>query len=80
MDTQVLINILIGIGAAVLGWLWKTLWNSVERMKQDVKELEVRLPEIYVQKIDLERRFDKLDAALERIYEKLEAKQDKQGH
>ena len=77
MENQTLINYLIAIGAAVLGWLWKTLWNAVERLKGDLKELEVKLPETYAMKIDIDKRFDRLEAALERIYEKIDSKADK---
>jgi hypothetical protein len=65
------------LGGAVLGWLWKTLWNAVERLKTDLKDLEVKLPETYSMKIDIDRRFDKIEAGLQRIYEKLDDKADK---
>jgi len=65
------------LGAGILGWLWKTLWNAVERLKGDLKDLEVKLPETYTQKADIDRRFDRLEATLQRIYEKLDEKADK---
>lgn len=77
MENQTLINYLVMLGAGVLGWLWKTLWNAVERLKSDLKDLEVKLPETYAQKIDIDKRFDRLEAALQRISEKLDAKADK---
>jgi hypothetical protein len=77
MENQTLINYLIMLGAAVLGWLWKTLWNAVERLKSDLKDLEVKLPETYTQKVDIDKRFDRIELTLQRIYEKLEAKADK---
>ena len=79
MENQTLINYLVMLGAAVLGWLWKTLWNAVERLKGDLKDLEVKLPETYAMKIDIDKRFDRIEAALERIYEKIDGKADK-GH
>jgi len=65
------------LGAGILGWLWKTLWNAVERLKVDLKDLEVKLPETYTQKVDIDKRFDRLEAVLQRIYEKLDEKADK---
>lgn len=65
------------LGAGVLGWLWKTLWNAVERLKGDLKDLEVKLPETYTQKVDIDKRFDRLEIVLQRIYEKLDEKADK---
>lgn len=52
MENQTFINYLILIGSGILGWLWKTLWNAVERLKSDLKDLEVKLPETYAQKVD----------------------------
>ena len=77
MENQTLINYLIMLGAGVLGWLWKTLWNAVERLKTDLKDLEVKLPETYAMKIDIDKRFDRIEATLERIYEKIDSKADK---
>ena len=79
MEPQALYNTLIAIGAGVLAWIWKTLWNAVERLKTDLKDLEVKLPETYAMKSDIDKRFDRLEAALERIYEKIDSKADK-GH
>ena len=77
MEPQALYNTLIALGAGVLAWIWKTLWNAVERLKTDLKDLEVKLPETYAMKSDIDKRFDRIEATLERIYEKLEAKVDK---
>lgn len=76
MDQSV-INYLALLGAGVLGWLWKTLWNAVERLKSDLKDLEVRLPEIYAQKTDIDRRFDRIELILDKIWEKVDHKADK---
>ena len=77
MEPQALYNTLIALGAGVLAWIWKTLWNAVERLKGDLKDLEVKLPETYAMKIDIDKRFDRIEVTLERIYEKLESKADK---
>lgn len=79
MENQTLINYLIMLGAGILGWLWKTLWNAVERLKADLKDLEIKLPEEYARKIDIDKRFDRLEEALQRIYEKIDSKADKHG-
>ena len=79
MENQTLFNYFVLFGGAVLGWLWKTLWNAVDRLKSDLKDLEVKLPETYAMKIDIDKRFDRIEAALERIYEKIDSKADK-GH
>ena len=84
MDAQTLINLLVGSGLGVLGWFARQLWDAVERLKSDVKDIEICLPSNYVRKQDMsdlkhdmEARFDKLESMLARIFEKLDQKQDK---
>jgi hypothetical protein len=84
MDGQMIINLLAGSALAVIGWFARQLWDAVERLKADVKDIEICLPSNYVRKKDMsdlkhdmEVRFDKLEAMLARIFEKLDTKADK---
>lgn len=77
MEWQPIINF---IGSAILiaiGWWCKQIWDSIDRLKESVKEIEIDLPTNYVRKIDLEAKFDKLEATLQRIIDKLDSKADK---
>jgi hypothetical protein len=42
-----------------------------------VQKLELNVSDNYVKKIDINARFDKIEAILERLFDKLESKQDK---
>lgn len=84
MELQDLLNYLLGIGGVILGWLWKVLWDSVERLKSDLQDLEIKLPETYVMKVDIDkfrteidRRFDRIETLIMRLSEKLDSKADK---
>jgi hypothetical protein len=77
METQNLINIVGGTVLSVLGWFARQLWDAVQDLKRDVKAIEVDLPTFYVRKEDLESRLDRLEAVLNRIFEKLDHKADK---
>ena len=77
MDAQTLINIGAGATLATFGWLCRTLWDAVERLKTDIQRIEVCLPSNYSRKDDIQCRFDKIDVTLERIFIKLDAKEDK---
>lgn len=77
METQNLINIIGGTVLSVLGWFARQLWDAVQDLKRDVKAIEVDLPTFYVRKEDLESRLDRLEAVLNRIFEKLDHKADK---
>lgn len=77
MEFQQIINLSIGAVLSILGWFARQLWDAVQSLKEDMKKLEVDLPTHYVRKEDLEARFDRLEAALNRIFEKLDHKADK---
>jgi len=84
MDAQMIINLLAGSALAVLGWFARQLWDAVERLKSDVKDIEICLPSNYVRKQDMsdlkhdiDARFDKIDNTLEKLFEKLDTKADK---
>ena len=77
METQNLINIVGGTVLSVFGWFARQLWDAVQDLKRDVKAIEVDLPTFYVRKEDLESRLDRLEAVLNRIFEKLDHKADK---
>lgn len=74
---QDIINLVIGTILSVLGWFARQLWDAVQTLKSDMKDIEVSLPTHYVRKDELEQRFDKLEAMLDRISEKLDHKVDK---
>jgi hypothetical protein len=77
MDAQTLINIGAGATLATVGWLCRTLWDAVERLKTDIQRIEVCLPSNYSRKDDIQCRFDKIDLTLEKIFDKLDTKADK---
>ena len=77
MEFQDIVNVIIGSILSVLGWFARQLWDAVQELKHDMKDLEVNLPTHYVRKEDLDARFDKFEAMLTRIYDKLENKVDK---
>lgn len=77
MSDQGIINIIIGVVLSVLGWFARQLWDAVQTLKNDMKELEVELPTHYVRKNEFEARFDKIETMLERIFDRLDNKVDK---
>jgi hypothetical protein len=77
MDSQTVINAIGGLLALIIGWLGRELWDAVQKLKSDMKDLEINLPTNYVRKDDMEARFDKIEALLNRLFEKLDGKADK---
>jgi predicted amidophosphoribosyltransferase len=77
MIDQGIINLIIGAVLSVLGWFARQLWDAVQGLKSDMQKIEISLPTHYVRKDELEQRFDKLEAMLNKISEKLDHKVDK---
>ena len=62
MDWQTLINIGGSALLALFGWFARELWDIVKQIKQDLQALEVKIADEYVKKVDINARFDKIDA------------------
>ena len=77
MEFQPMFNFIGGAILVAVGWWCKEIWDSVKALKEDIKSIEIDLPKNYVIKVDIESRLDKIDATLERIFDKLEHKVDK---
>jgi len=77
MEFQSLFNFVGGAILVAVGWWCKEIWNSVKSLKEDIQAIEVDLPKNYVTKKDIESRFDRIDATLERLFDRLDAKVDK---
>ena len=77
MDHQSLINIGGGLLLAGIGWWARVIWDSVQKLKDDLHDIEVDLPKSYVSKNDLDKRMKHIEDMFQRIYDKLENKADK---
>jgi chaperonin cofactor prefoldin len=67
----------VPVAVGCLGWFARQLWEATQKLKDDLKRIEVELPTNYVTKTDIQARFDKLEAILDRLFEKLDKKADK---
>ena len=63
---------------SLLGWLCNELWTNLKSLQKQVHKLEVGMAQNYARKDELEIRFDKLEEMLNRIFDKLEKKADKE--
>ena len=77
IDFQFFFNTVLGAALMVIGWFARQLWDATQQLKQDVSDLELNVSEHYVKKVDIAARFDKIESILERLFDKLESKQDK---
>ena len=77
MENQSLFNIVVVAVLGCVGWFARQLWDAIQSLKNDLKEIEIDLPTKYVSKVDIESRFDKLESILEKIFDRLDRKADK---
>jgi hypothetical protein len=77
MDWQNVINLVFGVALPVAGWFFRQLWDAVQKLKDDIKKIEIDLPTSYVKKTELESQYNKIEAMLEKIWDRLDQKVDK---
>ena len=58
MDWQLIINLAGGAVLTAIGWWCREIWDSIKALKEDINKIEVELPTHYVQKVDINARFD----------------------
>ena len=73
MDTQTLINIALGCFLALIGWLARQLWEAVERLRQDVHQIEVELPSHYVRREEFSDSLKEIKDLCRQIFDKVES-------
>ena len=74
---QGLINAALSIAFGVLGWFAREMWAAVKELKADLAKLREELPKSYVIREDYRVDIRELKEMLNRIFEKLDHKQDK---
>ena len=73
MDTQVLFNIIVGVAGLFGGWILNNIHKSIDRLDVDVRAM----PHVYVTREDYRDDMREVKEMLGKIFDRLEAKQDK---
>ena len=77
VDAQTLINLGLGIILAGIGWWGRVVWDSLQKLKDDVHEIEIDLPKSYVSKDEFHDTMMRIEGIVQKIYDKLDGKMDK---
>lgn len=84
MDWQIIVNIVAGVIVGVGGWFARRLYDAVDALQSDISRIELHLSENYVKKsevdsfrTDMDKRFDRIEVLLDKLYDKLDQKVDK---
>jgi hypothetical protein len=77
MEQQTVINLVLGTVSTVIGWFARELWTAVKDLKSDLAKLREEFPKTYVTRDDFREDMRELKDMLGKIFDKLDAKQDK---
>ena len=77
MLSQDTINLLFSGAGVIAGWLFKVIWDSVQTLQNDLRDIEKDLHVNYVRNDELNRRLDRIDDILNQIFNELKSKADK---
>lgn len=72
-----LFQIIVGVLFGLVGWLGNEMWNLIEKLQENMSRMQSDLPKDYVQKDDYKQDICRVHELLDRIYEKLDHKEDK---
>jgi hypothetical protein len=75
--SQDLVNIVIGVAGAAMGWMLKVVWDSIRLLQDDMKTLERALHTKYVSKDDYRADIQDIKSMVKAIFDRLERKADK---
>jgi hypothetical protein len=75
--TQDLLNLVIGVAGAAMGWMLKVVWDSIRLLQDDMKALERALHTKYVSKDDYRADIQDIKSMVKAIFDRLERKADK---
>lgn len=73
MELQSLLNVITGVAIAVGGWFARQLWDNVQKLKDDVHQIEVDLPAHYIRKDDFRDGLKEIKDILAEIFREINA-------
>ena len=77
MDFQNILDGVMALTGAVLGWFVKIIWDAIKELQRDMKETNQPIHEQYVRKDDYRIDMAEIKGMFNRIMDKLEQKADK---
>ena len=77
MEPQTVVNGLLAVLLAGIGWAARELWGAVKRLREDLQKIEVALPTNYVRKDEFSEGVKEIKEMLSKIFDRLDNKADK---
>ena len=77
MDFQNILDGVMALVGAILGWFVKIIWDAIKELQKDMKETNQTIHEHYVRKEDYRIDIAEIRGMFNRIMDKLDSKVDK---
>lgn len=77
MEFQNVLDGVMALVGAVLGWFVKIIWDAIKELQKDMKETNQTIHEHYVRKEDYRIDIAEIRGMFNRIMDKLDSKVDK---
>lgn len=77
MEMAEVLQVVLSVGLAAVGWFARVLWGAVSELKDDLAKLKQELPVHYIRKDDFKEFKQSVIECLHRIEELISKKQDK---
>lgn len=77
MDTQTILNAGFGVASTILGWFLTEMWAATKELKNDITKLSNDLPKEYVSKSDFREDLHDIKNMIQKIFDKLDSKVDR---
>jgi len=88
MEPQVAFNWIVGVAGTLGGWTLKVIWDSIQSLRSDVKNLDTKMHEDFVRRddfkeavtdlrTDMKEGFKETKDMIGLLFKKIEGKADK---
>lgn len=77
MENQQLFNLVITGSGALGGWMLKVIWDAIRDLKREIRDLNKQVHDDFVRREDFSEAVRRIEYMCERIFDKLDNKQDK---
>lgn len=77
MEFQNILDGVMALVGAILGWFVKIIWDAIKELQKDMKETNQTIHEHYVRKEDYRIDIAEIRGMFNRIMDKLDSKVDK---
>lgn len=77
LDHQVIINAVLGVLLALVGWFARQVWDAVKDLQREIRDIEVDLPRNYIRRDEFMDNMREIKDMLGKIFDRLDNKADK---